>query len=138
MSILPLARSSVMLKLYQNIEGKRLCDGITEIVAMDFGKNLILFFNFTMYFQHLKDALFSTYLLEDAAYLLYALLLIFLSIWMFTASLTLTLASLTAICASLGLAYFTYTFIFTLNVFPFMNILATVIALGKRLKYINF
>ena len=27
-----------MLHFYGNIEGKQLCDGITEIVAMDFGK----------------------------------------------------------------------------------------------------
>ena len=38
MSFLPLARSSAMLHFYGNIEGKQLCDGITEIVAMDFGK----------------------------------------------------------------------------------------------------
>lgn len=38
MSFLPLARSSAMLNFYGNIEGKQLCDGITEIVAMDFGK----------------------------------------------------------------------------------------------------
>ena len=41
MSFLPLARSSAMLNFYGNIEGKQLCDGITEIVAMDFGKTFI-------------------------------------------------------------------------------------------------
>eukprot|EP00090_Calanus_glacialis_P004843 TRINITY_DN13625_c0_g1_i1.p1 TRINITY_DN13625_c0_g1~~TRINITY_DN13625_c0_g1_i1.p1 ORF type:complete len:1432 (+),score=169.81 TRINITY_DN13625_c0_g1_i1:127-4296(+) len=115
MSFLPLARSSAMLNFYGNIEGKQLCDGITEIVAMDFG---------------LKDALFNAYLLEDASYLLFAVLLIFLSVWSFTASLTLTIASLSSIGAALGLAYFTYTFIFNLKFFPFMNVLAVVIALG--------
>ena len=78
----------------------------------------------------LKDTLFNAYLLEDASYLLFALLLIFLSVWSFTASLTLTIASISSIGAALGLSYFTYTFIFTLKFFPFMNVLAVVIALG--------
>ena len=91
---------------------------------------LIDFINETLV-TGLKDALFNAYLLEDASYLLFAVLLIFLSVWSFTASLTLTIASLSSIGAALGLAYFTYTFIFNLKFFPFMNVLAVVIALGK-------
>ena len=160
MSFLPLARSSAMLNFYGNIEGKQLCDGITEIVAMDFGKTFItgiipygkyhiswkINFSFCKlrsltnllsqclinipFIPGLKDTLFNAYLLEDANYLLFGLLLIFLSVWSFTASLTLTIASLSSIGAALGLAYFTYTFIFNLKFFPFMNVLAVVIALG--------
>ena len=51
-------------------------------------------------------------------------------VWAYTCSLTLTLAALSSILASLGLAYFTYTFVLRLTFFPFMNILAAVIALG--------
>ena len=51
-------------------------------------------------------------------------------VWAYTCSLTLTPASLSSILASLGLAYFTYTFVLRLTFFPFMNILAAVIALG--------
>ena len=51
-------------------------------------------------------------------------------VWAYTCSLTLTLDSLSSILASLGLAYFTYTFVLRLTFFPFMNILAAVIALG--------
>ena len=51
-------------------------------------------------------------------------------VWAYTCSLPLTLASLSSILASLGLAYFTYTFVLRLTFFPFMNILAAVIALG--------
>jgi len=115
MSFLPLARSSATLEFYGNLDGKQICDGVTEIVAMDFG---------------LKDTLFNDYLVQDANYLLFALLLIFLSVWIFTASLTLTLASLSAIGAALGTAYFIYTFILNLKFFPFMNVLASIIALG--------
>ena len=60
--------------------------------------------------------------------------MIFLSVWSFTASFTLTIASLSSIGAALGLAYFTYTFIFNLTFFPLMNVLAMVIALGKSRK----
>ena len=89
------------------------------------------YYNEVFLIQGLKDTLFNAYLLEDASYLLFAILLIFLSVWSFTASLTLTIASLSSIGAALGLAYFTYTFIFNLKFFPFMNVLAVVIALGK-------
>lgn len=63
-------------------------------------------------------------------YLLFGLLVIFLSVWIFTGSLTITLASVSAIGAALALAYFTYTFVLNLRFFPFMNVLAAVIALG--------
>lgn len=81
-------------------------------------------------FSGLKDALFNSYLLEDASYLLFSLVLITLLVWAYTASLTITIASLSSIAASLGLAFFTYTFILRLTFFPFMNVLAAVIALG--------
>ena len=81
-------------------------------------------------FSGLKDALFNSYLLEDASYLLFSLVLITLLVWAYTASLTITIASLSSIAASLGLAFFTYTFVLRLTFFPFMNVLAAVIALG--------
>ena len=37
-SFLPLARSSQMLEYYKNLDVDKLCDGVTEIVAMDFGE----------------------------------------------------------------------------------------------------
>ena len=69
-------------------------------------------------------------MVEDASYLLFGILLVFLSVWSFTTSLTVTVSSITSIGFSLGLAYFTYTFVFRLSFFPFMNILAVIIALG--------
>ena len=38
MSFLPLARSSVMLPLYGQLDGVHISDGHTEIIAMDFGE----------------------------------------------------------------------------------------------------
>ena len=84
----------------------------------------------------LKDALFNSYLLEDSTYLLFGLLMILISVWMFTGSVTITIASITSIAYSLALAYFTYTFIFRLTFFPFMNVLAAVIALGVGKNYL--
>ena len=42
-SFLPLARSSVMLQYYNNIDQAALCDGLTEVVAMDLGLKETLF-----------------------------------------------------------------------------------------------
>ena len=39
-SFLPLARSSQMLDYYNNIDKEKLCDGVTQVVAMDFGEYL--------------------------------------------------------------------------------------------------
>ena len=88
----------------------------TEIVAMDLG---------------LKETLFSEYLIEDALYMAFALVLISLSILLYTQSMFITIATLLAIIYALSLAYFIYTFIFGIKFFPFMNILAVVIAIGK-------
>ena len=40
MSFLPLARSAAMLPFYSKLDGARISDGTTEIVAMDFGRQL--------------------------------------------------------------------------------------------------
>ncbi len=50
----------------------------------------------------LKESLFNVYLLRDASHLLISTSLILLSIWVYTGSLTLTLASLSSILLSLG------------------------------------
>ena len=79
----------------------------------------------------LKETLFSEYLIEDALYMAFALVLISLSILCYTQSMFITIATLLAIIYALSLAYFIYTFIFGIKFFPFMNILAVVIAIGK-------
>ena len=69
--------------------------------------------------------------MEDAVYLLLAGGLIALAILAYTRSIFLTLTTLTSILYTLSLAYFFYTFVFGVAFFPFMNVLATVIAIGK-------
>ena len=53
-------------------------------------------------------------------------------------SLFLTISTIMAISFSLAIAYFTYVFIARVKFFPFMNILATVIAVGKMDILIGF
>ena len=124
MSFLPIARSSATLDYYHTVLNTRdetavsLGDSRTEIVAMDLG---------------LKEVLFSEYLIEDALYMAVALILISLAILAYTRSMFITVATLLAIIYALSLAYFIYTFICGIKFFPFMNMLAVVIAIGNVL-----
>ena len=129
MSFLPVARSSATLDYFytlrrdsmvynnnhENPEAVVISDGRTQVVAMDLG---------------LKSSLFDRYLIQDAAYLGIGLTFISLTILSYTRSLFLTVTGLLAIVFSLNLAYFIYTFVFRISFFPFMNVLASVIAIG--------
>ena len=119
MSFLPVARSSATLDYYYALQadsGDLLGDDRTEIVGMDLG---------------LKETLFHEYLMEDAIYLLLAMIFISIAILVYTQSMFITIATLLAITYALSLAYFIYTFICGIKFFPFMNVLAAVIAIGK-------
>mgnify|MGYP002043573017 FL=1 len=119
MSFLPVARSSATLDYFYALQADGtdlLGDDRTEIVAMDLG---------------LKETLFHEYLMEDAIYLLIALIFISLTILIYTQSMFITISTLLAITYALSLAYFIYTFICGIKFFPFMNVLAAVIAIGK-------
>eukprot|EP00095_Tigriopus_kingsejongensis_P008223 maker-scaffold604_size126151-snap-gene-0.35 protein:Tk08223 transcript:maker-scaffold604_size126151-snap-gene-0.35-mRNA-1 annotation:"conserved hypothetical protein" len=115
MAFLPIARSSSTLEYYGTISEQTISDGRTKVVAMDLG---------------LKDTLFDEYLLEDAIYLGVAGGLIILAILLYTQSFFLTIATTLSIIFSLSLAYFLYSMVFGIEFFPFMNILAAVIAIG--------
>ena len=88
---------------------------ITQVVAMDLG---------------LKDTLFNEYLFSDAVSLLVASFLILLCILAFTQSFFLTASVVLAIFFGLANAYALYVFIFRIEFFPFMNVLAVIIAVG--------
>lgn len=124
MSFLPVARSSATLDYFHALDtdnqGGLIGDDRTEIVAMDLG---------------LKDTLFNEYLMEDAIYLVLALTLISVAILAYTQSLFITIATLLAISYALALAYFIYTFVCGIKFFPFMNVLAAVIAIGESNFY---
>ena len=112
---LPVARSTALLPYYYSISHLVLNDNLTQIVAMDMG---------------LKETLFNEYMIRDVLYLSIGAAIVFLLMWWYTASLFLTFMAVTSIALSLAVAYFIYTFLFELEFFPFMNLLAAVIVVG--------
>ncbi|XP_043195105.1 protein dispatched homolog 1-like [Amphibalanus amphitrite] len=114
MTYLPLARSGAVLPYYRTLNTS-LADNSTAVVAMDLG---------------LKAALFDESLREDAVYAGAAAGCIVLLIWVYTGSLLVTLATLAAVAISLCTAYFVYAVVLELSFFPFMNLLAAIIAIG--------
>jgi len=90
-------------------------DNVTRVVAMDFG---------------LKEALFNDYMVRDVLFLSAGAAIVFLLMWWYTASIFLTSMAILAVVLSLSVAYFIYTFVFELDFFPFMNLLAAVIVVG--------
>ncbi len=52
-SFLPVARSLATAQFYSHLDGKRIADGVTEIVAMDFGKRLYIFLSYFTYSTYL-------------------------------------------------------------------------------------
>lgn len=112
---LPVARSTALLPYYYSISHLVLSDNLTQIVAMDMG---------------LKETLFNEYMIRDVLYLSIGAAIVFLLMWWYTASLFLTFMAVTSIALSLAVAYFIYTFVFELEFFPFMNLLAAVIVVG--------
>lgn len=90
-------------------------DNVTRVVAMDFG---------------LKEALFNDYMVRDVLFLSAGAAIVFLLMWWYTASIFLTSMAILSVVLSLSVAYFIYTFVFELDFFPFMNLLAAVIVVG--------
>lgn len=79
----------------------------------------------------MKNALFDEYLIGDGWLIALGGLFIIVSMWLYTSSILITLMTVVAIIFSLGIAYFIYTVIFNLEFFPFMNLLAVVVVVGK-------
>lgn len=122
MIFLPLACSTAMLPYYHEIEKIDLeYEGIS-VVAMEFG---------------IKNALFDECLLRDAWLMTFGGLFVLFCMWLYTGSLFLTFMTIIAIIFSLGISYFLYMLVFELNFFPFMNLLATVVAVGKNVITLN-
>lgn len=115
MVFLPLACSTATLPYYKALDGSKLeYDGIA-VVAMDFG---------------IKSALFDEYLLRDAWLMSSGGLFVLLCMWLYTGSFFLTVVTIIAIVFSLGISYFLYILVFENRFFPFMNLLATIVAIG--------
>lgn len=79
----------------------------------------------------LKNALFDESLVQDTWLIAMGALFVLCCMWIYTGSLFITLMTIVAIGFSLGIAYFIYTLVFEMHFFPFMNLLASIVAVGK-------
>lgn len=113
---LPTARSTALLPYFHWLDGLwPLADNWTVTVAMDFG---------------LKETLFNEYMVRDVLFLSVGGVLVCTLMWWYTTSVFLTFMAILSVVLSLAVAYFVYTFVFELDFFPFMNLLAAVIVVG--------
>jgi len=115
-SYLPIARGVGARKLYDALElGGSVQDGLTSIVAVDFG---------------VKQDLFDQYLVSDLIWFCLALASVTVAMCLYTRSLFITLTAFTFIFFAVVVAYFIYGVVLQITFFPFMNLLAVVVLLG--------
>ena len=81
----------------------------------------------------LKGILFNEYLVRDTWMIGAGGVFVLLCTWLYTGSLFVTIMMVIAIVFSLGISYFMYTLVFELRFFPFMNLLASIVAIGKSI-----
>uniref|UniRef100_A0A0A9XAS5 Protein dispatched 1 n=2 Tax=Lygus hesperus TaxID=30085 RepID=A0A0A9XAS5_LYGHE len=115
MVFLPIARGSSSLDFYYLMSEHELERGKIKVAAIDFG---------------LKYTLFDEYLIKDTQLMFYGAICVLLTMWMYTGSFFITFMTVLAIGYSLGVSYFIYRLVFGFKFFPFMNMLASVVAIG--------
>lgn len=89
------------------------------VVAMDLG---------------MDDALFDTLLMRDTLYIYLGGVFILVCIWFYTRSVLMTVFTLVAIIYSLAIAVFVYMVVLGMEFFPFMNVLAVLVNVGKLVR----
>lgn len=94
---------------------RRLENALARVVAMDLG---------------LETELFNELLLSDAWLVALGGLFVMVCMCLYTGSIFITLMTCTAVIFTLALAYSTYTLIFRMSFFPYMNLLAVVVIIG--------
>lgn len=117
MLFLPMAKTTKILPYYydmQPIIQQR--NDLVAIAAIDMG---------------LKSALFDELLFHDGWLIGLGAMCIFYCILIYTNSILITLSTVVANILSIGVAYFIYQVVFQLPYFPFMNLLAIIIIVGK-------
>lgn len=101
------------------------------IAANHYLKNSTIYFVFII--PGLKYALFEKLLLSNSYLLGVGGGAVVVLMWGYTGSLFITLVTVSTVVGAISLAYIMYTFIFEINFFPYVNILTTIIAIGKLL-----
>ncbi|KAG7206137.1 hypothetical protein KM043_003529 [Ampulex compressa] len=115
MLFLPIAASSATLEFYKGLETGGLTYGKFHVKGMQLG---------------LKSTLFDRLLISDSSLLLTGFAFVTVCIWAYTGSLLLTVTTIVAVLFSLGISYALYTLVLRIKFFPFMNLLAIVVAVG--------
>ena len=115
MTMLPLAAGIGTTDLFHDMRKENLTNSLVQVTAINFG---------------IKHEVFNDYLRQDMLWFTVALSIILMAIWLYTTSLFLTLMTVLSIFLSLIFAYFTYTMVFEIAFFPFMNLLTVVILIG--------
>ncbi|XP_076675738.1 protein dispatched isoform X2 [Andrena cerasifolii] len=115
MIFLPIAASSATLDFYKGLNTDGLSYGKFCVKGMQLG---------------LKSTLFDRLLVSDSILLLTGFAFVTVCIWAYTGSLLLTVTTIIAVIFSLGISYAFYTLVLHIKFFPFMNLLAIVVAVG--------
>ncbi|XP_012280511.1 protein dispatched [Orussus abietinus] len=115
MLFLPIAASSASLNFYRELNVEALTYGKFRVLGMQLG---------------LKSTLFDRLLMSDSRLVLAGFAFVTVCIWAYTGSFLLTTSTILAVLFSLGISYALYTLILRIAFFPFMNLLAIVVAVG--------
>jgi len=115
MLFLPIAASSATLDFYKAIKNNDLMYGNFRVQGMELG---------------LKSTLFDRLLVSDSSLVLLGFIFITFCIWAYTGSIVLTITTIFAVVFSLGISFAVYTLVLRIEFFPFMNLLAIVVAVG--------
>lgn len=86
----------------------------------------------------LENELFNELLLTDAWLVALGGVFVMTCMWLYTTSVFVTLMTCIAVIFSIGLAYFIYTLVFEMTFFPYMNLLAVVVIIGKFLTIFSY
>lgn len=84
--------------------------------------------------EEFKNELFNELLLADHWLIALGFVFVIACMWIYTSSIFITIMTVVAVLFSLGVAYFWYVFVLQISFFPFMNLLAIVVIIGKSFK----
>lgn len=115
MAFLPIAAGIGTRDLFYELQGKELSDGITSIVAINFG---------------IKQDVFDRYLVTDMVWFGMGLACVIVLMWLYTASFFIMITTVVLIFLSLEISFFLYSIVFQVSFFPFMNLLIVIILIG--------
>ncbi|ENN76838.1 hypothetical protein YQE_06679, partial [Dendroctonus ponderosae] len=123
---LPIAASTASKPLFNEFERLGTEFEGLSIVAMEFG---------------IKSAIFDEYLLKDARLMGLGAFFVFVCLWVYTASIFVTVMTIMSVFIVLTATYFLYQVVYAVNFFPFMNMLSVIICIvleKQMLIYIDF